>query len=557
MKIKRSALPTLLLLAALLAGSMLFPQAGALAAEDAIPSMSIDVVLQADGSAIITEAWDVVNVNSGTEYYKKLHNLEGMRMHSLRVWDESSAEYEHRDNWDTSLSMQQKARQSGILQTDEGFEICWGIGSYGDHQYTIQYTVDGLVKSYGDSAGFYHQFIADPSSPPQTADVSITAAHAALTADNARIWAYGFTGEVRIKSDGSLAAYTTEAMGNSDYLNLLCRFDSALFPAAASAGMTFDELKNKADNASDGAGAVLGIALSLVGGVTALIVALGAFFSNRLKLADGTVARLPRKKNIAHELAAPFGGSVPAVYAAMRLMGRHVPATNLLGSYLIQLQKAGNISIEEVEKATRKKNSKEEAIKFNADKLPTGDIEKALYNMLLDISQDGVLTTSAIEKNAEQLGDELKAWADDIKAAGQQALARQGEAAQNSKGAYKFTQQGFQQATKLLGFQSYLSALRKQDNDFTAPREYWDDYLVFSTLFGMGEKVLGSLQAADPAHFETFSGYYGCNAYGMVHLMNMTSHVSASSSANIDGTGGAASSSGGGGFSGGGGSGTR
>jgi len=116
------------------------------AKEDAIPSINLEVILQSDGSAVITEIWDVRGVSSGTEYYKALNNMDGMSVDSLAVWDESGTQYKTLDGWNTKLSREEKSGTCGILKTSDGYELCWGIGSYGNHQYTIQYTVEGLVK---------------------------------------------------------------------------------------------------------------------------------------------------------------------------------------------------------------------------------------------------------------------------------------------------------------------------------------------------------------------------------------------------------------------------
>ncbi len=82
---------------------------------------------------------------------------------------------------------------------------------------------------------------------------------------------------------------------------------------------------------------------------------------------------------------------------------------------------------------------------------------------------------------------------------------------------------------------------------------------MFAALFAIGERVLESMEALDPAYFDTFAGMYGCNAYSMIYLITMTNHISsaATPNPNTGGTGGAASSAGGGGFSGGGGGGSR
>lgn len=530
-----------------------------LAAEDAIPSIDLDVILQRDGSAVITEIWDVRGVSSGTEYYKALNNMDEMSVHSLLVWDESGTQYKTLDDWDTNRSREEKSGTSGILKTADGYELCWGIGNYGDHQYTIRYTLEGLVKDYGDYAGFYHQFISELSSAPESVYIKIAMPDTRLTANNARIWAYGFTGEVKIGSDGSLAVFSSETLGRRDYVNVLCRFDRSLFPLASTADISFEELQKSAEN--EHSDTALYILLAVLGVVVVVSIVLVAFFSSHYKLADGTIVRVPGKKQIDANGAIPFGGSIPAVYSALQLLRKGISSEKLMGAYLIRWQEAGYIRIEERERQQNiKRPKKEEAIVFSPDKTPDQAVERSLYEILIcDIDRDGIFWTSDIEKKAEELYKKLTAWAEEVKSEGEKELIRSGAAATNLKGHIRFTVSGLEEAARVLGFQKYLMEMRGQSEDRTVQRERWSDYLVFAVLFNIGGLVLKSLKALDPEHFDTFAGMYGCNTHSMIYLMTMTDHISsaAMTNPNTDGTGGASFAGGGGGFSGGGGGGSR
>lgn len=528
------------------------------AKEAAIPSINLDVTLQSDGSAVITEIWDVRGVSSGTEYYKALNNMDGMSVHSLAVWDESGAQYKTLSDWDTKLSREEKSGTCGILKTSKGYELCWGIGSYGNHKYTIQYTVEGLVKDYGDYAGFYHQFISELSSAPESVSIKIRMADTRLTANNARIWAYGFAGEVEIGSDGSLNVFSSEALEGGDYVNVLCRFERSLFPLASASDMSFEKLQESAENKNSDT--ALYIVLAVIGAVIVVTVLLITFFSSRYKLVDGTAVRLPGKKQLDTNWSVPFDSSIPAVYSAMLLLRKGISCEKLMGAYLIRWQEAGYIRIEERENERTIKRSQEEAIVFSQDKTPDQGVERTLYEILTDdTDRNGILWTSGIEERAGALYEKLTAWAEEVKSEGEKALIRSGAAATDTKGTIRFTVSGFDQAVKLLGFRKYLIEMRRQREDRSVPGELWGDYLVFATLFDIGENVLESMKALDPAYFETFAGMYGCNAYNMRYLVIMTNHISSAATPtnNTAGIGGGASSAGGGGFSGGGGGGSR
>lgn len=553
MKIKQKSLFHFFLLIAVV---FLMNAVPVFAAEQAIPSINVDVQLKKDGSAAITEVWDVRGVSDGTEYYKALYNMKGMSVHSLLVSDESGKQYKTLENWDTKRSREEKAGTCGILKTSQGYELCWGIGNYGDHQYTIQYTLEGLVKDYGDYAGFYHQFISELSSAPESISMKIRMPDTKLTQDNSRIWAYGFTGQVNIDPDGSLVAYSSEALGKNDYGNVLCRFDRSLFPMAKAGGMSFEKLQKSADNnKSDLAKPIL---FSILAAAAAVIIP-SIFFYSRYKLADGTVMRLPGMKHIDINWTIPFGGSIPAVYSAMHLLRRGIPL-DTLGAYLIRWQEAGYIRMEKGEDEGRKKTDKEEAIVFGQNKPHGTEAEISLYQILASqADENGILWISDIRKRSDEFYKKLTAWEKEVKLEGDNELIHLNAAAKDIKGSLRFTSSGFEQAVRILGLQKYLKDMSGQNQYQTSQGALWGDYLVFATLFHMGEQVLESMKALDPVYFNSFAGLYGCNSYSMLYLMTMTNHVSsaASPSANMDGTGGGVSSMGGGGFSGGGGGGSR
>lgn len=557
MKLRRQRL---LIVSVLFAILFVLGSIPAFAAEDAIPSIQVNAVLERDGSAVITEIWDVRGVSSGTEYYKALNNMDGMRVHSLIVRDESGTQYKTLSSWDTDLTLLEKAGTCGILKKSDGYELCWGIGSYGNHQYTIQYTIEGLVKDYGDYAGFYHQFISELSSAPESAVIDIRLADVRLTEENVRIWGYGFPGEVEIGRDGVLHAFSSDALSGGDYVNVLCRFEKDLFPLAPKANVSFEELQESAEKSNSGIGLFV-FAISAGGVVFVVLLAafLAVLFSTRYKLADGTVVKLPKQKEMEITWTIPFGGSIPAIYFAMGLLRRKISCPRLMGAYLIRWQEARYISIEErVVNPGIKKAKKEEVIVFASGKVPLQGAERTLYQILVGgADRDGVLWTSDIEESAQELYEKLTGWAEDVQEDGQKELIESGAAATDEKGVVRFTDAGFKQAVRILGLQKYLAGMRKQNKDRPAPRELWRDHLVVAALFDTGEQVLESMQALDPAYFDTFSSIYGCNAYSMIYFMTMTNHISNASAPSMDGTGGVASSIGGGGFSGGGGGGSR
>ena len=66
-----------------------FAAVAASAASPAVKNIAVTLDLKADGSAVVTEVWDVT-VTSGTEWYIVKENLGQIRIYDLAVKDELS-----------------------------------------------------------------------------------------------------------------------------------------------------------------------------------------------------------------------------------------------------------------------------------------------------------------------------------------------------------------------------------------------------------------------------------------------------------------------------------
>lgn len=518
------------------------------AKEKSINSIEINVVLNEDGSASITEIWDVSGISDGTEYYKELKNMNEMKVHSLTVSDESGQQYENIDNWNTKLSLAEKAGKSGILKTSKGYELCWGMGSYGDHTYTINYVIDGLVKDYGDYAGFYHQFLGELSSAPNSVFVKIRINNTNLDEKSAQIKGYGFPGQVEISSkDGVLIAFSTKNLGDSDYVNLLCRFDRDLFASAQTANKSFADLEKSADSANSNA--PLFITLAILLGVFIIGIILTVYFYSRYKLINGNIVRLPSEKNIGINASIPFRGNISATCSALKMLRRQVPVNMVLNAYLISWQKSGIISIKKHE--GKKSYRNKDGLVFNESKKPTSEIELSLYNILKEYTVNNILHIKTLEDNAFKLSSSLNAWEKQFNSDGENELIRLKVIEKDVKGTNRFTEIGFEQAVKLLGVKNYLKDMKEDINKKSDSDDIWSDYIILSTLFGMSEKVVKQMQVINPHYFNSINGGYGCDYLYLLYFINFSHSVSNSASSH------STSSAGGGGFSGGGGGGSR
>ena len=79
-----------------------------------IRDLDIRVELAQDGSARITQVWDV-NVNSGTEWYVPISNLGKMSITDFSVSENGLTFYNEGRHWDVDRSLSEKAGRCGIV----------------------------------------------------------------------------------------------------------------------------------------------------------------------------------------------------------------------------------------------------------------------------------------------------------------------------------------------------------------------------------------------------------------------------------------------------------
>ena len=212
---------------------------GPAAEVETVHSLSVAVALQKNGDAIITEEWDMTLLQ-GTEWYLKLYNLgEGSQVKNLTVWDETGKKYKNDNEWEIEGNLTDKKNRSGILPLVGGdFEVCWGIGKYGRHRYTAEYTITNFVKSYTDYDGFNYNFVNDGSSLSiQQASLAITYQSNTLQPENTRFWSLGYEGETSWDNNQITAKTSAPLLVDNSFVAIV-QFEKGLFKPATNRNET-------------------------------------------------------------------------------------------------------------------------------------------------------------------------------------------------------------------------------------------------------------------------------------------------------------------------------
>lgn len=520
----------------------------ATAFEPAIRDIDILVSLTRDGSAEITERWDVC-VADGTEWYLVRYNLGDIRIEDFSVSDETGLQYENTEKWDVDWSLKQKTGKCGIVHTGKGDELCWGVGSYGDHVFTVRYRMTNAVKSLEDYDMIHLQLVSpELSARPENVRVEICAEPVSLDTDNTRAWGFGFVGNCEFE-DGKVVYQSGERFRSNSSVIALVRFDKGIFDSVSYQSRTFEDVFAEAEEGSDYEdddddefAFVLGLFVSFVLG--AIIIGRVSKRKRRLKILGC------KDEDITWCRDVPYGGDIIESDFVLGRLGENVKGGSLASALILRMIYKGNLSVSKDVKGK---------VEIMFSEKATDGLDEAslgLYNMMLEASgSDKVLQDKEFSKWSGSHEKQVHDW---IRLCDRQARARL--AANHFGRPDTYTEAGQQQARNLVGFKKFLKDFTLIAERETPEVTLWQEYMVYGALYGIAEKVASQLKDINPKFLEQVNGYDNDTLGDVILRTRMLSNAitrsdasyAAAQAARRSGMGGGTSFGGGGGFSGGG-----
>ncbi len=94
-------------------------------AANTIHKINMDVYINPEGVAEITEVWEAT-LTQGTEGYKPYANLGNCKITNFSVRDDSGVTYTKLSNWDSNKSFDSKIHKCGVINKSDGIESLWG-----------------------------------------------------------------------------------------------------------------------------------------------------------------------------------------------------------------------------------------------------------------------------------------------------------------------------------------------------------------------------------------------------------------------------------------------
>lgn len=514
--------------------------------------LDVEVTLEKDGSAHIREIWDMT-FNRGTEWYLVRDNLGDISITNFSVSDENGLEFFREEDWDIDRSLGQKAGRCGIIKRKNGCELCWGLGSHGNHVFDVRYTMTNVVKSANDYDYLHIQFVSQGIDPaPDIVKVTVRHPGTALDTSWARVWAFGYDGEVNF-DEGTIVA-TADNFDSGSSVILLARFDKGTFASSSLFGGSFSDIQETAFRGS-------AYADNEEQGTPYVLIILAAIFAPLLLFVTNT---LIKRKNIRDALGGktvkevewsrevPYGGDLLSSYYVM-LHSLHIlekDNSTIASAMILHMVQNGCI-------LATKGNGRKPLLSFpeNADLSGLGKSERELYEMMLESSgSDRILQSREFSKWARRHPEKLMEWNSGVRSEGRENLRDKG-----SLSGTAYTSKGIEENRKIVGLKKYLSDTTLIKERSTPEVHLWRDYIIFAALAGIADKVAKELSEIDPAAFEqaTYLPYQDMNTviYLSRSINSSVLHYGvpgAASTSAKGGFGGGVSFGGGGGFSGGG-----
>lgn len=539
-------------------------------ASNKIHSIDIDVNLNQDGSANITEIWDV-DGSDGTEWYKVINDLGNSYLSNFTVsMDGKPLSYK---NWNVDESLSQKKGYYGINYTSNGLELCFGKYDYKRHRFTLNYTLSNFIFNTTDSQVIYFNFI-DRLSNVDFDDFSVTISSYYSFPDTLDVWGYGYKGYAYV-SNGKIEMSNESDMDNK-YVVLLAKFPLNTFTTYNSYSQfnTFDDVYNMAeegtfdydygyDSSSGKHIELIPITVFLLPMLLMFIAAKTAYDNSHYGYKNNKTIN---KKNVPIFRDIPCNKDIYYANALVNINSFGCKESNIFGAIILKWVRDDKIVFRNEQKGIFNKNTS--VIDLTKDAIFDNELENKLFNIMRAASKDGLLETKELEKwcrknYTEFFGLFTRMKNDTINSLKSNGYIYQRTNKNECKYKNVMNDKIYNDSIQLYGLKKYLQEFSRIDTKEVMEVKLWDEYLMFAYLFGIADKVAKQLKDMYPEVEEQMQSQ-NLNYDTLVFVDYIsTRSVSAASSARSaaqsysSGGGGFSSGGGGGGSFGGGGGGSR
>lgn len=521
---------------------------------DRIYNIDMKIYIEKDGTAKITEVWNV-KASSGSEWYKQLNNLGNSTLSNFKVSMDGKALSQK--TWDVDESLSEKAGYYGVNYTSEGLELCFGKSDYRNHTFTLTYTLSNYIFNTNDSQVLYWTLFPNVSLD----DFSVVVDGYYTFPDTLDVWGYGYKGYAYVEK--GIIKMSNEGSLDGDYVVLLAKFPLDTFNTTNTYSQfnTFDDVLNQAEDGTyeydyEEKINFFDRIINLIGVIFELIFPLLIFgIPVAISLNSGYGYKHNKKinkKDVPMFREIPCNKDIYYANALIKLNNFGYKESNILGAIILKWIK--NNKVQFINKETGIFNKNTSVIDLTKNPTFDNDIEKELFDMMYSASNDGMLEAKEFERWCKKNYSKFfklftKIENNEIDKLKQDNHIYKRTHKKECKKKNVMDDKIYNDSVELYGLKLFLEEFSNIDTKEAIEVHLWDEYLMFAYLFGIADKVAKQLKNLYPEVLaqENFD-------YDTIVFVNYVSTrgVSAASSAR---SAAQSYSSGGGGFSSGGGGG--
>ena len=544
---------------------------------NSIESIDMDIYVDSNGNAHVTETWKA-SLSEGTEGYKPYYNLGESTITDFSVSDGSRV-YTPIDYWDVNASFEGKAYKNGIVQKSDGIELCWGISSYGYNTYKLKYTINNFIYKTSDNYQLLYWTLIPYELSSKPGKVSIKIHADKYFEDTLDVWGYGNYGGTAYVYDGVIEMNSDGELDSDEYMTILVKFPEDTFNITTNnLDMSFAEYKEMADKDSEkykkSIGEIIAMIISFIiifGFQIIIIISVMVAIKNSIKYPKCGTKRLyfgKNGKNLTKKYEyyrdLPCNKDIFRAYWVANSYGLIKKKEDFLGSILLKWTKEDVIKIDKKENGVIFKKEDTTIVFVDKEKL-SNELEKDLYDMMYQASQDGILESNEFERWCNKNYTKILGWFDRVIDNETTKLEQEGKCTALtsttlgliSNKYYEVNSSMKEEAEQLAGLKRFLLDFSNLAETYPIEVMMWEEYLMFAQIFGIADKVAKEFKKVYPSEITDLS----VNQVVFINNISysgMSKATSARDRANSYSSGGGGFSSGGGGggsFGGGGGGG--
>lgn len=542
-------------------------------------NLKYNVSLNEDGSANVTEFWDIYIENTNTLFktfeidkskYSNITNISliettnGLRKNFTRI----NTEKYHVD----------KNCFYALVNSKNQFEIAWGIhddNSYSRRKFEINYTIVDAVKNYADTSEFYWQFISTKSAiPAKKVTGTISLPNNVLLDEDFKVWAHGPLNGNIAKTSNNTVIFEVENLPSNTMLEARVVTPTYVFAnnTNVSSNKKLDSILAQEQTWANDANkkreafarkqkfikfaTIAFFSLANLLGIFLAIYLIKKIkkYKNNLQKAPNFKPTMPSKyyRDIPNEKASPAQAAF-VYYFKTSSLNAHIP--NAISATILNLCMKKYLSFEMIEKEVKI------ILTPNMNSNLLSKDEQIIYQMLEKVSLNRQFTMKEFEKYAQNHSSSFLKQYNLIEPNAKQEV----ETSENydrtlikqyqnwlSKGIcfvflaiisfcmvlniipsiicaiYCFkicsryntlTQKGVDEKEAWIGLKNYMEDFSMIKDKEVPELVLWEKYLVYATAFGISDKVIKQLKVVYPQILDT--EYMSTHDYTYLYWMSL------------------------------------